>query len=83
MLIAMSRVNASNFRPIRCPRCAGRPTVQNAVELRPGFEYLTLRCVDCGLVYDAQVAGYQLRSAHPPGDPRNVPSSKRRLRKGA
>jgi hypothetical protein len=29
--------------------------VQSAIELRPGVEFLTLRCVSCGLVYDAQV----------------------------
>jgi rubredoxin len=38
-----------------CPRCRSRPTVQSAVELRPGVEYLTLRCTFCGHVYDAQV----------------------------
>ena len=40
---------------VDCPRCRSRPTVQSAIELRPGVEYLTLRCVSCGLLYDAQV----------------------------
>ena len=40
---------------LRCPRCQSRPAVQNAIELRPGVQYLTLRCISCGLVYDSQV----------------------------
>ena len=44
------------------PRLGGRAarnaepiaTVQNVVPIRAGFEYLTLRCTSCGLVYDAQ-----------------------------
>jgi len=40
---------------VRCPRCRWRPTVQSAIELRPGVEYLTLRCASCGLLYCAQV----------------------------
>jgi hypothetical protein len=39
----------------RCPKCRAHPTVQNVVPIRSGFEYLTLRCTSCGLVYDAQV----------------------------
>jgi hypothetical protein len=39
----------------RCPRCRSRAAVQSASELRPGVEFLTLRCFSCGLVYDAQV----------------------------
>ena len=35
-----------------------------------GFAYLTLRYVDCGLVYNAQATGYVLRSARSPGEPR-------------
>jgi hypothetical protein len=46
----------------RCPKCRARPTVQNAVQIRIGFEYLTLRCMSCGLVYDAQVHTDPLRS---------------------
>jgi transcription elongation factor Elf1 len=39
---------------LRCPRCRARSAVQSAVELRPGVQYLTLRCISCGLVFDAQ-----------------------------
>jgi hypothetical protein len=39
--------------------------VQNAIELRPGVEYLTLRCLSCGHVFDAQ-AGIE-RPASPAG----------------
>jgi transcription elongation factor Elf1 len=42
-------------RRMRCPRCCGRSTIQTGIELRPGVQYLTLRCISCGLVYDAQV----------------------------
>jgi hypothetical protein len=48
---------------VRCPRCRSRPTVQSAIELRPGVEYLTLRCTSCGLVYDAQVPSERTKSA--------------------
>ena len=41
--------------PPRCPKCRSRPTVQSVVPIRSGFEYLTLRCTTCGLVYDAQM----------------------------
>jgi DNA-directed RNA polymerase subunit RPC12/RpoP len=47
----------------RCPRCRSRPTVQSAVALRPGVEYLTLRCASCGLVYDAQAPSDPTRLA--------------------
>jgi hypothetical protein len=47
---------------VRCPRCRSRPTVHSAIELRPGVEYLTLRCTSCGLVYDAQVPSKQTKS---------------------
>jgi hypothetical protein len=50
---------------VRCPRCRSRPTVQSAIELRPGVEYLTLRCASCGLLYDAQV----------PSEPKKVSTS--------
>jgi uncharacterized Zn finger protein len=53
--IALSRV--------RCPRCRSRSTLQNTVKLRPGVEYLTLRCASCGLVYDAQLPSNRRRSA--------------------
>jgi uncharacterized Zn finger protein len=48
----MSRMDLSGTR---CSRCRSRATVQSAIELRPRAEYLTLRCISCGLVYDAQV----------------------------
>jgi hypothetical protein len=41
--------------PPRCPKCRSRPTVQSVVSIRSGFEYLTLRCTICGIVYDAQM----------------------------
>lgn len=47
---------SANGASLRCPRCQARPTVQNAVEIRPGVEYLTMRCISCGLVYDLQRA---------------------------
>ncbi len=37
-----------------CPRCGGKSVVQRTAELRPGIQYLTLRCAKCALVYDAQ-----------------------------
>ena len=48
---------------VRSPRCRSRPTVQSAIELRPGVEYITLRCTSCGLVYDAQVPSERTKSA--------------------
>jgi rubredoxin len=52
---------ASLGRP-RCPKCQARPTVQSVVPIRAGFEYLTLRCTSCGLVYDGQVHTDPLKS---------------------
>jgi hypothetical protein len=43
-------------KDIHCLRCAANPLVQSATELRPGVQYLTLRCPCCLIVYDAQVA---------------------------
>jgi hypothetical protein len=45
-----------------CPKCRARPTIQNVVQIRSGFDYLTLRCTSCGLVYDAQVHTDLLKS---------------------
>ena len=39
----------------RCPKCRALATVQNVVPIRAGFEYLTLRCTSCGLVFGAQI----------------------------
>jgi len=39
----------------RCPRCRGRAAVQGTVEIAPSIQYLTLRCVSCAAVYDAEV----------------------------
>jgi uncharacterized Zn finger protein len=39
----------------QCPKCRARPTIQSVISIRSGFEYLTLRCTSCRLVYDAQV----------------------------
>jgi hypothetical protein len=44
------------------PKCQARPTVQSVVPIRAGFEYLTLRCTSCGLVYDGQVHTDPLKS---------------------
>jgi phage FluMu protein Com len=41
---------------MRCPRCRAVSTVQSAIDVRPGFQYLTLRCMSCAIVFDAQVA---------------------------
>jgi hypothetical protein len=64
---------------MRYPRCQSRTTVQNAIELRPGVEYLTLRCISCGLIYNAQVPSNQ-NGLHDIG-PQNesVPLGQRRL----
>ena len=48
---------------MRCPRCRARPTIQSASQVRPGFEYLTLRCTFCAIVFDAQV-GEEALLAH-------------------
>ena len=40
---------------MRCPRCWSRPSIQSAVELRPGVRYLVLRCASCCFIFDAQV----------------------------
>ena len=48
-------VNAVEDKCTRCPRCGVHSNMQSAVELRPGAHYLTLRCISCGVVYDAQV----------------------------
>ena len=39
----------------RCPKCRSLATVQNVVSIRAGFDYLTLRCTSCALVFDAQI----------------------------
>jgi rubredoxin len=59
----MSGVSTTADGRVRCPRCRAGPTVQSAIELRPGVEYLTLRCSSCGVVYDAQVPSDQIRLA--------------------
>jgi transcription elongation factor Elf1 len=51
----MSGVSTVEDKRTRCPRCEARSTIQSAIELRPGVQYLTLRCTACGLVHDAQV----------------------------
>jgi rubredoxin len=61
MIPKSTMTNVSTIAPsgMRCPRCQSRTTVQNAIELRPGVEYLTLRCISCGLIYNAQVPSNQ------------------------
>ena len=55
----MGFIDAPTSEPValgrpRCPKCRACPTVQSVVQIRAGFEYLTLRCTSCGLVYGAQ-----------------------------
>jgi hypothetical protein len=52
----MSSVSTVDDKRTRCPRCETRSTIQSAIELRPGVQYLTLRCISCGLVHDAQTS---------------------------
>jgi hypothetical protein len=39
-----------------CPMCQARMKRLHAVAGRPGFEHWTLRCTECGLIHEAQVA---------------------------
>jgi hypothetical protein len=50
----MKKIVTFAEKDIRCARCAAYPTLQSATELRPGVQYLTLRCPCCLIVYDAQ-----------------------------
>jgi uncharacterized Zn finger protein len=59
---------------LRCRRCRARSTVQSIIELRPGVEYLTLRCISCGLVFDAQ-AGVEKPGSATPADADRGPNS--------
>jgi transcription elongation factor Elf1 len=52
----MSSVSAVEDKRTRCPRCDAPSTIQSAIELRHGVQYLTLRCTLCGLVHDAQMS---------------------------
>jgi transcription elongation factor Elf1 len=47
-------INLAEMR-MRCPRCAAASIVQTAIDLRPGCQYLTLRCIRCAIVFDTQV----------------------------
>jgi hypothetical protein len=67
----MPSANASDYSRLLCPRCRARPTVQSAVELRQGVEYLTLRCIACGLIYDAQAEAHKSSRAPSPGESRS------------
>ena len=40
---------------MHCPRCGAASTVLSASDVRPGLEYLTLRCTSCAMVFDTQV----------------------------
>jgi hypothetical protein len=40
----------------RCPRCRASSIILSAVDIRPSFQYLTLRCNACTILFDAQVA---------------------------
>ena len=46
----------------RCPQCQSRIRIQSVARGRPGFEHWTLRCIKCGLIYDAQVPADPLKS---------------------
>ena len=46
----------------RCPKCQSRMEVQRITTARPGFEYWTLRCVECGLINEAQVSADPMKS---------------------
>jgi hypothetical protein len=39
----------------RCPECRSRAAIQSTIELMPGVNYLTLRCISCATVYGAEV----------------------------
>jgi len=52
----MSSVSTVDDKRTRCPRCETRSAIQNSIELRPGVQYLTLRCISCGLIHDAQMS---------------------------
>ena len=43
-------------RRMRCPRCRATSTILAAFDIRRGFQYLTMRCNACTIVFDAQVA---------------------------
>ena len=67
----MGLIDASPSEPVastapvgrpRCPKCRARPTVQSVVPIRTGFEYLTLRCTICGIVYGAQLQTDPMKS---------------------
>jgi transcription elongation factor Elf1 len=51
----MQGASTVDDKRMRCPRCRARSTIQNTVELRPGVQYLTLRCIACGHIHDAQM----------------------------
>jgi uncharacterized Zn finger protein len=51
----MSGASTVDDKRLLCPRCRARSTIQHTVELRPGVQYLTLRCISCGHVHDAQM----------------------------
>lgn len=48
-------ISTISNRATRCPSCRGRAAVQGTVEIMPGVQYLTLRCISCAGVYDAEV----------------------------
>jgi uncharacterized Zn finger protein len=66
----MTAVINFDEKRMRCPRCGAHAIIQSAIEVRPGFHYLTLRCIPCAIVFDAQVAfakgqeGSPLTQAH-------------------
>lgn len=43
-------------RRMRCPRCRASSAILTAFDVRPGFQYLTMLCNACSIVFGAQVA---------------------------
>jgi hypothetical protein len=48
-------ISTVSDRGARCPQCRSRAAIQSTIELTPGINYLTLRCISCAVIYDAQV----------------------------
>jgi transcription elongation factor Elf1 len=68
---AMQGASTVDDKWLRCPRCRVRSTIQGAIDLRPGVQYLTLRCIACGVVHDAQIPS-DLATASPTSLPAAV-----------
>lgn len=51
----MSFISTISDKRSRCPGCRGRASVQSTIELMPGVQYRTLRCITCATVFDDEV----------------------------